>query len=829
MSQKSTKLGIANDNRGFVLIFFALLLPILIFVTQFGVEYFMLRTAKDEVYTSMMKALNDSVHFFSEKKEDLLSHLKAKIIFDLNPINIKTLNNCIEIRDQEQKERTASEKLYVHKCEIRKYINEKIYLPSKVNFDGNLSVSLEESHYSFQLLKNKYVGKILEELRELGITTYNLKYDDMVNNVVINDFSCNHNYVADKTYKRWTYKSFISDLLHNDMFEGIFWDKEQLREYEIPSISIFLKMNFDDMAKLTKAGVNIFSRTPEDLVKLESNKDVNFYKFIGGRLKIEKKIYSVDLEGMELNINDHRDYKKIEFKTKIEVQTPFSKKKVFNVHVKVKFYDNAISKKNNSMTTTNIGIAVPVKTDESRLNVYHILMNCIAGLIDKLDPENASVAVVPYESKVKLSEDLCEKYASDINVKGIASEYSTILSGDFLLSSDAAIPCFDSYKIDLGENTYNIPKSSIKDLQPCKKIKFSFDGAVSESGRINSITKNFYTQGPSVFISDPYESGVKSSNLSGEIRKYKYRSEHEIDIPSAQVSDIYSYVPNEKLWRDDYNEQNIMEINPDMSCALEFTDDQFPGGAAIFRKMNLCEIQYPVMDEELLYKKSPYNPFPILRQSPPSTAAMYLRLLNSTHTFEESNFINLGALWAWRMTSDKGWDNNADKYSRRVVILVVNRDVNFKANEHTAYGIANDQNLLVSPDYKIHDNTVIQCIGDQKNSFGVDVEHLINLTIKTIKNMIQSGVMVYVVEVVPMEHSSGFPKLKNYLKNVVESEYGQDTVHFQRCAIENNLDSSRIEDTVRMIFSNIEEDLHLKNTFKSANYHSTYLVIDDDD
>jgi len=806
--------------------FFALLLPILVYVTQFGVEYFMLRTAKDEVHTAMLKALNDSVHFFSEKKSDLLSHLKAKMIFDLNPANIRQLSNCIKIRNQEEKEKSASEKLYVHKCEIRKYINERVYLPSKVGFDGSLAMPLDENHHAFQLLKNKYVGHVLEELRDLGITTYNLNYDDMVNNVVINDFSCNHDYTNGKTYKRWKYRVFIENLLQNDMFSGIFWDKEQLREYEIPSISIFLKMSFDDMAKLSKAGIHVFSRTPEELLKVESDQDTNFYDYRGWNLKIEKKIYKMNLDDMEFRIDDYQDYKKMELKTEIEIQTPFSKKKIFKVRVKVKFYDSAILQQNNSMTTTNIGIAVPVKTDESSLNVYHILMNCLAGLIDKLDPKNASVAIVPYESKVKLPKDLFEKYVTEMQGTGISDETATVSIGDFLLSSDIAIPFFEGYKIsELGENTYNIPKSVLEGIPACKKITFSLDGMMLDGG--NSITKNFNVQGTnaaSVFLSDPYDLGAKSSNLVDELNKKNYKSEHDMGIPSAIVSEIYSYIPQEKSWNEDYHEQNIMEImeeNP-------LVDDQFPGDSKIFRAMNLSEIQYPTKEWENFYQKSPYNPFPVLKQSEPSTAAMYLRLLNSTHTFEGSNFINLGALWAWRMTSDKGWDNKADQYARRVVILVVNRDVNFKPNEHTAYGILNDQNLLASPDYKIDANALIKAVDEQKNSFGINTSRLIDLTIETVKNMIKSGVMLYVIEVMPMENASGFPNLKNYLKNAVESEYGQETVHFQRCAIENNLDSDRIEDLIRELFTNIEQDLHLKNVFKSVNYHSTHLIIDDD-
>ena len=338
----------------------------------------------------------------------------------------------------------------------------------------------------------------------------------------------------------------------------------------------------------------------------------------------------------------------------------------------------------------------------------------------------------------------------------------------------------------------------------------------------NSITKNFNVQGTnaaSVFLSDPYDSGAKSSNFEGEFMRGQHHSEHEIDIPSSLVSEIYSYIPQKKSWADDYHEQNVMEENA-------LVDDQFQEDVKIFMEMNLAEIQYP--HEETFYQKSPYNPFPILKQSEPSTAAMYLRLLNSTHTFEESNFVNIGALWAWRMTGDKGWDNKADRYARRVVILVVNRDIAFKPNEHTAYGILNDQNLLASPDYKIKGNALIKAVDDQTNSFGMDLPRLIDLTIETVKNMVKSGVELYVVEVLPMENASGFPNLKNYLKNAVESEYGQDTVHFQRCAIENNLYSDRIEDLIRELFTNIEQDLHLKNVFKSVNYHSTHLIIDDD-
>ena len=48
------------------------------------------------------------------------------------------------------------------------------------------------------------------------------------------------------------------------------------------------------------------------------------------------------------------------------------------------------------------------------------------------------------------------------------------------------------------------------------------------------------------------------------------------------------------------------------------------------------------------------------------------------------------------------------------------------------------------------------------------------------------------------------------------------------CAIENNMDDSKIEDVIRELFIKIEEDMRIKDAFKSVNYHSKYLIIDDD-
>ena len=93
--------------------------------------------------------------------------------------------------------------------------------------------------------------------------------------------------------------------------------------------------------------------------------------------------------------------------------------------------------------------------------------------------------------------------------------------------------------------------------------------------------------------------------------------------------------------------------------------------------------------------------------------------------------------------------------------------------------------------------------------------------------MLFRSVKLYVVEILPMEHETGFPNLKNHVKNAVESFYGRNTVHFQRCAIENNRDDKKIDDLIRNLFKNIEDDLHLKNTLKSVNYHSSYMIIED--
>ena len=170
----------AKSEKGFVLLLFALLLPILIFATKFVIEYSIYKSTLEEIKTSSIKSLNESIHFFDEPEKDLLAHLKAKLILDLNPINIEDLNKRIKIKNQSQKEASASRKLFIQKCEVRKYVNEKAYDISEYQTQDNaefLSVPYDENRYTFQLIKNRILSDIVEDFRDLGITTYNLKYD----------------------------------------------------------------------------------------------------------------------------------------------------------------------------------------------------------------------------------------------------------------------------------------------------------------------------------------------------------------------------------------------------------------------------------------------------------------------------------------------------------------------------------------------------------------------------------------------------------------------------------------------------------------------------
>ena len=111
---------------------------------------------------SIIKSLNDSVHFFNESETDLLSHLKAKLIFDLNPTNIEDLNKNILIKTQANKESSASNKLVIQKCEIQKYVDEKAYEIS----ENSLNIPYDENRYTFQLIKNRILSDIIEDFKK---------------------------------------------------------------------------------------------------------------------------------------------------------------------------------------------------------------------------------------------------------------------------------------------------------------------------------------------------------------------------------------------------------------------------------------------------------------------------------------------------------------------------------------------------------------------------------------------------------------------------------------------------------------------------------------
>ena len=243
------------------------------------------------------------------------------------------------------------------------------------------------------------------------------------------------------------------------------------------------------------------------------------------------------------------------------------------------------------------------------------------------------------------------------------------------------------------------------------------------------------------------------------------------------------------------------------------------------KRLNLIN---PEPYSETICQKNPYNPFAILKLSSPSIAAMYLRLLNSIQTDEQSNFINIGALWACRMISHDKWIQKftkADTYATKIIILIINKDINFAPNEKTIYGIINDSdNLCMKKSYDAQNITHVQ--SDTENSIGMSIAKLKFLTIATLTQIMREGTKLYVIEIPPMEYANGFPNLQDDIKNAVANCYGPNTVHFQRCPIENNNDNAKIDSLIRNLFKNIENDLHLKDTLKSVNYHSFNMIID---
>lgn len=854
----------AKSEKGFVLLLFALLLPILIVATKFGIEYSIYKSTLEEIKTSSIKSLNESIHFFDEPKKDLLAHLKAKLIFDLNPLNIEDLNKRIKIKNQSQKEASASRKLFIQKCEVRKYVNEKAYDISEYKTQDNadfLSVPYDENRYTFQLIKNRILSDIVEDFRDLGITTYNLKYDDMTSNVKINDFSCHSNAVPKdskepKDYKRWTYKIFLDKAIDNDILKNIFWKKIAVLEYEIPSISFFVKVSFDDRVKLQNAGYIIHEAVTDDAVTLDTDQNENFYNFSSLNQKIKNKTYEIDLDNIELKISKFQDYNILTLNVPGTISTLFdTSPREFNCTTKIKFYDNSVDTKDNYTKGINVGIAVPVKTDTSNLNLYHIIMNNIACLVDKFDPKNTSVAVVPYYSKIKLPKDIFQNIPKkeDNIFTDLPYHPESIETKDFLISlkeqdlPDELKPLIKK-QVDLGNDClcYNIPKNNLVEILEkirAKTLTFSSSGEMDQTNISSSYVKNYNSENPEtsaidLFFSSPYDT-YDVQGLTLNILKDKFSSESQISINGVQLKDLYSYRPKNNiisvyypendisdLNNPSFTERNVMEVDQNQTF---HTDDRI---SEILCGLNLVNPTPHLIqrgEDVSICNKNPYNPFSILKLSSPSIAAMYLRLLNSIQTDEQSNFINIGALWSWRMISTENWLaslNNSNALAQKIILLIITKDINFSPNEKTVYGILNDNDKLFVHNIQNNQHLSISHPYD-KNSFGVNITKLSQLTVETLTRIMQEGVKLYVVEILPMEHETGFPNLKNHVKNAVESFYGRDTVHFQRCAIENNRDDKKIDDLIRNLFKNIEDDLHLKNTLKSVNYHSSYMIIED--
>lgn len=852
----------AKSEKGFVLLLFALLLPILIFATKFVIEYSIYKSTLDEIKTSSIKSLNESIHFFDEPEKDLLAHLKAKLILDLNPINIEDLNKRIKIKNQSQKEASASRKLFIQKCEVRKYVNEKAYDISEYQTQDNaefLSVPYDENRYTFQLIKNRILSDIVEDFRDLGITTYNLKYDDMTSNVKINDFSCHSNAVPKdskepKDYKKWTYKIFLDRAIDNDIFKNIFWKKIAVLEYEIPSISFFVKVSFDDRVKLQNAGYIIHEAVTDDAVTLDTDQNENFYNFSSLNQKIKNKTYEIDLDNIELKISKFQDYNILTLNVPGRISTLFdTSPREFNCTTKIKFYDNSVDTKDNYTKGINVGIAVPVKTDTSNLNLYHIIMNNIACLVDKFDPKNTSVAVVPYYSKIKLPKDIFQNIQKkeDIILANLPQDQESIETKDFLISLkeqglSEELKTLIKKQVDLGNgcNCYNISKNNlVKILEKIqlKTLTFSSSGEMDQTNISSSYVKNYNSENPEtsaidLFFSSPYDT-YDVQGLELNILKDKLSSESQISVNGVQLKDLYFYRPKNNIISvyypendisdPSFTERNVMEVDQNQTF---HTDDR---SSEILHGLNLVNPTPPLIQEDgedvSICNKNPYNPFSILKLSSPSIAAMYLRLLNSIQTDEQSNFINIGALWSWRMISTENWLaslNNSNALAQKIILLIITKDINFSPNEKTVYGILNDNDKLFVHNIQNNQHLSISHPYD-KNSFGVNITKLSQLTVETLTRIMKEGVKLYVVEILPMEHETGFPNLKNYVKNAVESFYGRNTVHFQRCAIENNRDDKKIDDLIRNLFKNIEDDLHLKNTLKSVNYHSSYMIIED--
>ena len=803
----------AKSEKGFVLLLFALLLPILIFATKFVIEYSIYKSTLEEIKTSSIKSLNESIHFFDEPEKDLLAHLKAKLILDLNPINIEDLNKRIKIKNQSQKEASASRKLFIQKCEVRKYVNEKAYDISEYQTQDNaefLSVPYDENRYTFQLIKNRILSDIVEDFRDLGITTYNLKYDDMTSNVKINDFSC-HSYAVPKDskepkdYKKWTYKIFLDRAIDNDIFKNIFWKKIAVLEYEIPSISFFVKVSFDDRVKLQNAGYIIHEAVTDDAVTLDTDQNENFYNFSSLNQKIKNKTYEIDLDNIGLKISKFQDYNILTLNVPGTISTLFdTSPREFNCTTKIKFYDNSVDTKDNYTKGINVGIAVPVKTDTSNLNLYHIIMNNIACLVDRFDPKNTSVAVVPYYSKIKLPKDIFQNIQKkeDIILANLPQDQESIETKDFLISLkeqglSEELKTLIKKQVDLGNgcNCYNIPKNNLvkilEKIQP-KTLTFSSSGEMDQTNISSSYVKNYNSENPEtsaidLFFSSPYDT-YDVQGLELNILKDKLSSESQISVNGVQLKDLYFYRPKNNIISvyypendisdPSFTERNVMEVDQNQTF---HTDDR---SSEILCGLNLVNPTPPLIqrgEDVSICNKNPYNPFSILKLSSPSIAAMYLRLLNSIQTDEQSNFINIGALWSWRMISTENWLaslNNSNALVQKIILLIITKDINFSPNEKTVYGILNDNDKLFVHNIQNNQHLSISHPYD-KNSFGVNITKLSQLTVETLTRIMKEGVKLYVVEILPMEHETGFPNLKNHVKNAVESFYGRNTVHFR--------------------------------------------------